>query len=458
MSITMGTIVLVAVFLVLALAINYMKKLNMSFNSRVISALVIGIVFGAIIQYFVKDRETITSAMNWITLVGSGYVRLLRMIVYPLILVSITKSIATQEKNVGKSAARILTVLVVTVAIAAFVGAITSSVFGLSAEGLQSSESTEKRGAAMLEKMETFEQVPVQQQILEIIPTNPFYALTGQGNNATLATVFFAAMIGFSTLYLRRAQSKSADVFIEFLNAFSDVIMRMVKIVLRLTPYGVMALMTNVTATSNISDVVRLLNFILASYVAIIIMFIVHAAIIALNGLNPIKFYKKSLSNLMFAFTSRSSSGALPITITNMEQNLGVPTGIANLAGSLGTSIGQNGCAGIYPAMLAVMIAPTVGINALAPAFLIKLIIVTALGSFGIVGVGGGATFAAIVVLSTMGLPIDLAGLLIAIEPLIDMGRTALNVSDSIVAGVVAAKRGGELNEEIYNSNEIVTE
>ena len=450
-------LLIILIFALLMFGVNYMKKLNISFNVRVISALVIGIIFGVVLQ-LVAPKEQIGKAMSWITLVGSGYVRLLRMIVFPLVFVSITKAIANQEKNVGRSAAKIMAVLMVTVAISALVGALTSSVFNLTAEGLQSSTAEVERGEKLLETMHNFEAKPVQQQILEIIPTNPFYALTGQGSNATLATVFFAAMLGLAALYLKRANVKSADLFIDVLNSFSDVIMRMVKIVLRLTPYGVMALMANVMATSNYSEVLRLLSFILASYVAIIIMFIIHGLIIGAFGLNPFTFFRKSMPNFMFAFTSRSSSGTLPITITNMEENLGVPSGIANLAGSLGTSIGQNGCAGIYPAMLAVMIAPTVGIDPMSIGFLAKLVIVTALGSFGIVGVGGGATFAAIVVLSSMGLPIELAGLLIAIEPLIDMGRTALNVSDSVVAGVVAAKSEGVLDEEIYNRAQIISE
>ena len=450
-------LLIILIFALLMFGVNKKKKLNISFNIRVISALVVGIVLGIVLQ-LVAPKEQIGKAMSWITLVGSGYVRLLRMIVFPLIFVSITKAIANQEKNVGRSAAKIMAVLMVTVAISALVGALTSSVFNLTAEGLQSTTAEVERGEKLLETMHNFEAKPVQQQILEIIPTNPFYALTGQGPNATLATVFFAAMLGLAALYLKRANVKSADLFIDVLNSFSDVIMRMVKIVLRLTPYGVMALMTNVMATSNYSEVLRLLSFILASYVAIIIMFIIHGLIIGAFGLNPLTFFRKSMPNFMFAFTSRSSSGTLPITITNMEENLGVPSGIANLAGSLGTSIGQNGCAGIYPAMLAVMIAPTVGIDPMSIGFLAKLVIVTTLGSFGIVGVGGGATFAAIVVLSSMGLPIELAGLLIAIEPLIDMGRTALNVSDSVVAGVVAAKSEGVLDEEIYNRAQIISE
>ena len=145
------------------------------------------------------------------------------------------------------------------------------------------------------------------------------------------------------------------------------------------------------------------------------------------------------------------------MTIKAQTERMGVPEGIANLAGSLGTSIGQNGCAGVYPAMLAVMIAPTLGINPLDPAFLIRLIIITTFASFGIAGVGGGATFAALTVLSALGFPVALAGLLIAVEPLIDMARTALNVSDSILSGVVAAKSMNELDMEEYN-NPIILE
>jgi len=101
--------------------------------------------------------------------------------------------------------------------------------------------------------------------------------------------------------------------------------------------------------------------------------------------------------------------------------------------------------------MLAVMIAPTMGLNPLAPGFLFPLIIIIAISSFGIAGVGGGATNAALVVLSAMGLPVELAGLLISVEPLIDMGRTALNVSDAMVAGLATAKSVDEINMDLFN-------
>ena len=106
---------------------------------------------------------------------------------------------------------------------------------------------------------------------------------------------------------------------------------------------------------------------------------------------------------------------------------------------------------GIYPAILAVMVAPTVGINPLDPGFIVSLILVIIISSFGVAGVGGGATFASLIVLSVMNLPVAIVGLLISVEPLIDMGRTALNVSGSMVAGVLTGKATGDLDEKVYN-------
>ena len=182
-------------------------------------------------------------------------------------------------------------------------------------------------------------------------------------------------------------------------------------------------------------------------------MFIIHLLILMAYKLNPLTFIKKASVPLTFAFSSRSSAGTLPINVETQVDKLGVSPGVANLSASLGTSIGQNGCAGIYPGMLAVMIA--IGLNIpMDISFFVRLILITSISSFGIAGVGGGATFAALTVLSAMGLPVGLVGLLIAIEPLIDMARTALNVSGSMIAGVISAKRVGELDLERYNADE----
>lgn len=449
-------LLIIAIFACMLWAIGYMKKLNLSFNARVLIALAVGIIFGVLLQIIVKDKEVLGTSVSWISIVGSAYVKLLTMVAFPLIFISIVKSVAMQESGMGKSTFRIMAVFLITVFIAAMVSGSLSAVFGLNADGLNSGENELHRQEVLMEKQADFSKLPMQEQIVNIIPTNPFYALTGQGNNATLAVVFFAFMIGLAAMQLKNYKKDVADRFIKGVQDISDVIMHLVRIIIRLTPYGVLALMIKITATSDWQAILKLVNFILISYAAMIIMVIVHMLYLLTAGLNPFTFYRKSMSNLLFAFTSRSSAATLPITINNAENNLGVPEGIANLASTLGTSVGQNGCAGVFPAMVAVMIAPTMGINPLSIAFLVEVALLCVLASFGTVGVGGGATFTAIVVLSALNFPVGLVGLLISVEPIIDMGRTALNISDSLLAGVIAAKRTGVLNEEIYNRKEIV--
>ena len=123
---------------------------------------------------------------------------------------------------------------------------------------------------------------------------------------------------------------------------------------------GVLALMTNVVAVSNVQDIIKLGGFVVASYLGLAIMFGVHAVLLTLNGINPLRFFRKVWPALSFAFTSRSSAATIPLSIEAQTRRIGVPESIASFAASFGTTIGQNGCAGLYPAMLAVMVAPTV--------------------------------------------------------------------------------------------------
>ncbi len=457
MNTSFYVIINILIMIALIYILLYLRRKRISFTVRVLLALVLGIVFGGALQLiFGTGSDVINSSVSWFNVIGTGYVRLLRMIVIPLIFVSIVNAIISQDsKNLGKMAFQIILILIITTAISAFIGAGVAKAFNLSSEGLVAGEREQQASVGIEQRLEDFKSTPIQQQLIEIIPINPFYAMTGQGSSSTLSVVFFAAVVALATIGIRKSKPEAAENFVKLIQTLHAIVMRMVTMVLRLTPYGVLALMTRFVSTSDFSEIKRLIQFVIASYVALAIMFVIHMLILMLFRLNPVSYVRKSAPVLMFAFSSRSSAGTLPLTINNQIRNLGVADGHANLAGSLGTSIGQNGCAGIYPAMLAVMIAPTVGINPMAPAFLIKLIIITALASFGIAGVGGGATFAALTVLSAMGLPVGLVGLLIAIEPLIDMGRTLLNVSGSMLAGVLSSKLMGELDTDIYNREKI---
>ncbi|WP_285847199.1 MULTISPECIES: L-cystine transporter [Bacillales] len=433
-----------------------MHRKNVSFSKRVFTGLGLGIVFGFILNIaYGADSEVLAESVSWFNVVGTGYVKLLQMIVVPLVFISILGAFTkvTIGKNFGKMAGMILGILVGTTAIAAAIGISASLLFGLDASEIVQGEAEAARGVSIEERSADMAGKALPDQILELLPANPFLDFTGARPTSTIGVVIFAAFLGFAYLALVRRDEENANLVKKGIDALYSLIMGVVRIVLRLTPYGILAIIARTVATSDFAAIFSLGKFVLASYAALLVMFLIHLIIITVSGLNPVTYVKKTAEALLFAFSSRSSAGTLPLNIKTQTDRLGVPDGIANFAGSFGLSIGQNGCAGVYPAMLAVMIAPTVGQNPLEPTFLITLIVIVAISSFGVAGVGGGATFAAILVLSALNLPVALAGLLISVEPLIDMGRTALNVSGSMTAGVTTARVNGELDKEIFNGS-----
>ncbi|MGN8769167.1 L-cystine transporter [Paenibacillus barengoltzii] len=450
---TLRIIINVAVMLVLIGVLIWMQKKHISFTKRVFTGLGLGLVFGVILQVsYGAGSEVIAKSTDWFNLAGRGYVGLLQMVVIPLIMVSIISAIMNLKgkQNLGKMSGLIIAVLLITTAIAASVSIVTSLSFDLKAIEIEAGEREQARGAALEDRLGTVEDKTIPQQVLDFIPTNPFADMTGARSTSTLAVVIFSAFIGVAVLGLDKKKPEQADTFRKMVEAVYAVVMRIVTLVLRLTPYGILALITNVAATTNAEEILKLIKFVGASYVALIVMFIIHLILLAAFGYNPIQYVRKVFPTLVFAFTSRSSAATIPLNVETQTKRLGVPEGIANLSASFGATIGQNGCAGIYPAMLAVMIAPTVGINPMSWDFILTLILVVTISSFGVAGVGGGATFASLIVLSTMNLPVALAGLLISVEPLIDMGRTALNVNDSITAGVITGKILGENDTEAF--------
>ncbi|MCM3719937.1 L-cystine transporter [Fictibacillus phosphorivorans] len=446
----------IAIMLILLGVLFYMQKKHVSFSKRVFTGLGLGIVFGLVLQYgYGADSEVAAKSTDWFNLVGGGYVTFLKMIVMPLVFISILSAFTrlNLKGNIGKLSGLIIGILIGTTAIAAVVGIGTSVAFDLEAVQIEQGDAEAARGEQMEGTFEEVKDLTLPQQILSLLPANPFLDFTGARPTSTIAVVVFAAFLGVAYLGVKRKQEEHAELFAKIVDAFYAVIMRVVTLILRLTPYGVLALMTKTVALSDMGAIAKLGKFVIASYVALLIMFGIHLLLLTFAGLNPITYMKKSFPVLSFAFTSRTSAGALPLNIRT-QKSMGVPDGIANFSGSFGLSIGQNGCAGIYPAMLAVMIAPTVGIDPLSPSFLLTLVAVVALSSFGVAGVGGGATFAAILVLSAMDLPIALAGLLISVEPLIDMGRTAVNVSGAMTSGLLTSKVQKQLDTDVYNDSE----
>jgi L-cystine uptake protein TcyP (sodium:dicarboxylate symporter family) len=445
-----------ALALAVCVLLYVMQQRHVSFTKRVFTALGLGVLLGAGFQAVYGNGAAVIKDTNaYLDIVGSGYVKLLQMIIMPLIMVSIIQAILKlrNASSLGKISVLTIGTLMATTAVAAAIGILMSKLFGLTAVGLTSSAAELARGVYLEGKLSTAQEISLPKMILSFIPENPFLDMTGVRNTSTIAVVLFSIFIGVSATGIAGKKPEVFESFSHFIHVAHVIVMRMVTLVLRLTPFGVFALITQVLAKSSLQDILHLIDFVMASYSALILMFGVHLLLISLAGLNPARYVKKIFPVLTFAFTSRTSAGSIPMSVQTQTGRLGTPEGIANFAASFGATIGQNGCAGIYPAMLAVMIAPTVGIDPFTSHFLITLIGVITIGSVGVAGVGGGATFAALIVLSAMNLPVALAGLLISIEPLIDMGRTALNVSGSIAAGTITSRVLGQTDMKVFNSD-----
>ena len=449
----------VAVFALVVGWLAWRARKGVPLSTNVLVAVLLGVVLGVAAQaVYGLGSPAITDTVPWVNVVGSGYVRLLQMIIAPLVLISILAAVTrlSDARSLGAISAIVLGLLMITTAISALIGAGMAMTFGLRADALVQGARELEKGAALQAQLGEAAKLTIPSLLQSFIPTNIFADLAGTRSTSVIGVVIFAALLGIAVLALRREKPEVGERIMTGLDTLQHLVMRLVRIVIRLTPYGVLALMARVVATSNLNDVMNLGRFVIASYLGMGLILLLHSLVLTLARVSPLRFYQRIWPVLTFAFSSRSSAATIPLSVETQVTRLGVAPAIANFAASFGATIGQNACAGLYPAMLAVMIAPTAGIDPTSPSFIAALVTVATIGSFGIAGVGGGATFAALVVLSTLNLPVALAGLLISVEPLIDMGRTAVNVSGSMTAGTVTSRLLGQTDLAVFGAREVI--
>ncbi len=429
------------VFVGLIIAIARLKGLSLS--TQILIGLVMGAAYGGVLQLvYAGNPDAISGTLTWTNIVGTSYINLLKMVVMPLVLVMMIAAVVRMREMgaLGKIGGTIVAILVGTTMIAAFIGILMASVFDLSMDGLTEGARELARAETLESRRESIAELGIADMLVRFIPSNIFYDLTGARPTSIIAVVIFGILFGIACLLVAREDAEKGETIVSFVETVQAIVMKLVRMIMLLTPYGILALLTKVVAGSSWADIRSLFTFILASYIAIALMFGVHALLLRMNGVDVSGYFRKVWPVLTFAFSSRSSAATIPLNVETQVDELKVPRPIANLSATFGATIGQNGCAGIYPAMLATMIAPTMGLDPLSPSFFLPLIGIVAISSFGIAGVGGGATFAALVVLPAMGMPIALVALLISIEPLIDMARTALNVNGAMTTGVLTGR------------------
>lgn len=409
-------------------------------------------------ENFVTNRHTSTGMLvTFMSIFSTIYINLLQLIVIPLIFVSITTAIVhtTVGNKVSKKIVKIIALLMITVTIAALIGVGATLLTGIDGEALSgalaSNSDVITRAGSLTDKASSLGSMSYADLITAPVSKN-FGFLVGEGSTAAMSTVLFGMFLGYAILQVQKRKPEKVSMIVDFLYQSKEVVLSLVREVLKITPYAIVALMATMAATTTTESLGQLAMFVLVSYVAIIIMYLVHLLFVSFAGLNPIQFLKKGYPVLLFGFGSRSSMAALGFNIDTQREKLGVDEVTSDLAATFSVTIGQNGCAGVYPAMVAVLAMQATGQD-ITITWLITLLVVIAISSFGIAGVGGGASFAAVAVLSIMGLPVTLAAILISVEPLIDMARTALNISDGMLVGVLVSKSEGELNTDLYNQS-----
>lgn len=422
------------------------KKLSnkLNFTKLMIASIVMGIGLGVVIQViagFPNDPTKVNwlnEVSKWYGLFGYGFMDLLKMLVVPLVFVSIVRVIMNlkEGENLGKLTGRTIIMLLGTTAIAATIGIIVGNLFQLGVGQEVVKQATE----------DMREITPIVDTLRGLLPSNPVDAMAKAN---VVAIVIFAGFLGIAIKRLSKKHAQTIKPFVDLIEAFYKIIISVSITVIKLMPYAVVALMATSIVDRGITSIIDVIDFILALYVSVIIMFIVHLIIISINGVNPLKYLKNVSKPLILAFTSRSSLGTLPVTIETLTDNLKVDQGISSFVGSLGANMGMNGCAGIYPALMAVTVANMSG-TPMSFSFYIMLLIVITISSLGIAGIPGTATMSVSVVISGMGMGayFPLLGGILAIDPILDMGRTMLNVNGAMASTIAVANSFNEIDKK----------
>ena len=440
-----NTVLFIGVLIGLFFIVNKIKK-HLNFTKLMLSSMGMGILLGFIIQYIAKFPKEpseiiwLKEVTKWYGLFGYGFMDLLKMLVVPLVLISIIRVIMNMnsDENLGKLTYKTILMLLGTTAIAASIGLIVGNLFKLGV-GIQVLEADK----------EIREITSVIDTLRGLLPSNIVSSMA-EGN--IVAVVIFAAFIGNAIKRLNKKYRDLIKPFVDLVEASYKIIVSISITIIKMMPYAVIALMANTIAENGLESMFGVLNFIIALYVSVMIMFIVHLMIISFNGLNPITYIKNVSKALILAFTSRSSLGTLPVTIESLTDNAGVESGTASFVGSLGANMGLNGCAGIYPALMIVTIANMAGVTMDFSFYAMSLIVIT-ISSLGIAGLPGTATMAVSVVLSGLGLGsyFQLAGGILAIDPILDMGRTMLNVNGTMTSAITVASSLKKIDKNIFS-------
>ena len=420
-----------------------------AFGPQIIIALALGLGLGLVAKYTGHTADTPTGLGTTLATLGSSYISLLKAAVIPLIFFAVVASIANLAKvtNAARLAWQTILWFAITSAISVVIGMVLGTVLR---PGSGTGQSAPPEYDGRTGDWWAF--------LIGLIPSN-FLGLgattkIAEGGDATTALSFNVLQVLVIAITVGIAALKVGDAarpFLDFSAATLAVIQKVLWWIIRLAPLGTVGLIGNAVATYGWDTIGALGKFTLAIYIGLaLVIFGLYPVLVRAHGLSIKQYFSGVWPAVQLAFVSRSSIGTLPLTQRVTERNLGVPSGYAAFAVPLGATTKMDGCAAIYPAISAIFVAQFFGIDLGLTDYLL-IAMVSVLGSAATAGTTGAVVMLTLT-LSTVGLPLAGVGLILAVDPILDMGRTAVNVAGQALVPAIVAKREGILDEELYNA------
>lgn len=392
----------------------------------------IALVLGLILGFLSRGLGFEDLVINKIGVLGTIFLRGLRMIIVPLIVSSIISGVTSigSAQNLGRMGAKTFSYYIITSLLAIVTGLFMVNILqpgvgadiGLHAtpEGLQANVSK------------------IGDTLLGIIPTNPLHAMV---NGQMLPTIFFSLLFGF---FITQAPNPYRQQLTDFFNAVFEVMMKLTQLIIRFTPIGVLALMGKIIAQTGFDVILPLATYMLTVMLALVI----HASItlplllFLIGGINPLAHARAMSAALMTAFSTSSSSATLPLTMESVEHNAGASNQTTSFVLPLGATINMDGTA-LYECVAAMFIAQVYGIDlSVGQQFIVVL--TALLASIGAAGVPMAGMVMIAIILPAVGLPVEGIGLIVAVDRILDMMRTSVNVWSDSCGAVLIAKSEGE--------------
>jgi Na+/H+-dicarboxylate symporter len=438
-----------------------LKKIPL--HTQIIVGLVLGLVFGLIV---IKTSIPNSFTLDYIKPIGTIFINSLKMIAVPLVLASLIVGVSNlgDISKLSRIGGKTIGTYLLTTVVAVSIGLLLVNIFApgksLPAETRENLMSLYEgdAGSRVGQAEELQKQSPLQ-PLVDIVPQNVFQATTD--NAAMLQVVFFAIIVGISLLQIQKSK---AEPVIAFFDGMNDVIIQIVNYIMLIAPYGVFALMASLIveiAGDNPDSAVQLLLALLKYSLVVVgglltmILVVYPLILMAFTKVKYLDFFRAIRPAQLLAFSTSSSSATLPVTMKQVEEELGVSEEVSSFVLPLGATVNMDGTS-LYQGVAAVFIAQALGMD-LSLAQQLMIVLTATLASIGSAGVPGAGLIMLIIVLESIGVPAAGIALIIAPDRILDMFRTVVNVTGDATVCTIVASTEGELPDGLIRKSNPLT-